>query len=91
MKLSGYVIYGIVIITVNLKILVMTTGIKPFIYIISILSIVVYWLAQAIYFKLIDPEESNILGEQFKYPSIIFLQIIFIFFFILIELAVRKH
>ena len=55
MKLSGYVLYGIVIIIANLRILLLTTGIKPFIFTISILSIITYWISQSIYFSFISP------------------------------------
>lgn len=55
MQLSGYVLYGIVIMIANFRILLLTTGIKPFIFIISILSIVSYWVSQSIYFSFISP------------------------------------
>jgi len=44
MTLSGSVLFALIIIIINLNILLITTGIKPFILVISLASIAVYWL-----------------------------------------------
>jgi phospholipid-transporting ATPase len=43
MKLCGSILFAVIIIIINLKILVLATGIKPFIFVITILSIAIYW------------------------------------------------
>ena len=48
MKLSGAVLLGIIIIIANLRILVLTTGVKPFILVISLASIAIYWPTEVI-------------------------------------------
>lgn len=54
LKLSGSILFAIIIIIINLKILVLTTGIKPFILFITLASIGIYWPTEAIYAKFAD-------------------------------------
>ena len=54
MKLSGSVLFAIIIVIVNLKILVMTTGVKPFILVITLASIIIYWPTEALYARFAD-------------------------------------
>jgi hypothetical protein len=56
MTLSGSALFGLIIIIINLTILLLTTGVKPFILFISLASIAVYWLTEAIYAMLYGDE-----------------------------------
>lgn len=56
MTLSGSALFGLIIIIINLTILLLTTGVKPFILVISLASIAVYWLTEAIYAMLYGDE-----------------------------------
>jgi hypothetical protein len=54
LKLSGSILFGIIIVIINLKILVMATGVKPFILVITLLSIMIYWPTEALYAQFAD-------------------------------------
>lgn len=89
-KLSGSILFAAIIIIVNLKILVMTTGVKPLLLIMTLLSIAIYWPSEAIYAQLMDKTEFEFVSAQWKYPSAIFCTLLLIFFMALIELGYRK-
>jgi uncharacterized membrane protein len=48
LKLSGAVLFGVIIIVVNCKILAMSTGIKLLNTIVIIISVALYWASQAL-------------------------------------------
>ena len=90
-QLSGSVLLGIIIIIINLKILVMTTGVKPFILVITLASIAVYWPTYYIMSKFANPSALASLDAQWRYYPAIFNQVILIFFTIMIEFGYRKY
>lgn len=55
LQLSGAVLFGAIIVIINLKILTMSTGVKPLNTIVVFLSIALYWISQAIYGSLTSP------------------------------------
>jgi hypothetical protein len=61
LQLSGAVLFGLVIIIINLKILTMSTGVKPLNTIIVVLSIALYWISEALYGSLSSPKDLLIL------------------------------
>lgn len=61
LQLSGSVLFGVIIIIINLKILAMSTGVKPLNTIIVFLSIILYWVSEGIYGKLTSPKDLVIL------------------------------
>lgn len=90
LRLSGSILLAVIIIIVNLKILVMTTGVKPLLLLMTLLSIAIYWPSEAIYAQLMDKTEFAFVAAQWKYPSAIFCSLLLIFFMILIEFGYRK-
>jgi phospholipid-transporting ATPase len=84
LRLSGSILLAVIIIIVNLKILVMTTGVKPFLLVMTLLSIALYWVSEAIYAQFMDKTEFAFVPAQWKYPSAIFCSLLLIFFMILI-------
>lgn len=90
-QLSGSVLLGIIIIIINLKILVMTTGVKPFILVITLASIAVYWPTYYIMSKFANPSALASLDAQWRYYPSIFNQVILIFFIIMVEFGYRKY
>jgi len=61
LQLSGAVLFGAIIIIINLKILVMSTGVKPLNTIMVVLSIAMYWVSEALYGSLKSPKDLLIL------------------------------
>ena len=57
LQLNGSVLFGLIIIVVNLKILTMSTGVKVLNTFLVFGSIVFYWVTQVIYGKLGDLQE----------------------------------
>jgi hypothetical protein len=45
LQLSGAVLFGVIIIIINLKIIIMSTGLKPLSVIIVFLSTILYWIS----------------------------------------------
>ena len=84
LQLSGAVLFGLVIILINLKILTMSTGVKPLNTIIVVLSISLYWISEALYGSLSSPKDLLILKQQWSYSAVIYVQIIIIFFMVLV-------
>jgi phospholipid-transporting ATPase len=89
--LCGSVLLGLIIIIINLKILVMSTGIRPINLVMVVASIVSYWASYAIYAKMIMPAEMVTVGETWSCATIIFVQIMLIFFLNLVEFGYRKY
>lgn len=61
LQLSGAVLFGLVIILINLKIFTMSTGVKPLNTILVLLSISLYWISEALYGSLSSPKDLLIL------------------------------
>ncbi len=91
LQLSGAVLFGVIIIIINLKILSMSTGVKPLNTIIVVISIVLYWISQALYGSLTSPKDLLILKEQWMFSPVIFVQIILVFFLVLVEFGYSKY
>lgn len=91
LQLSGSVLFGVIVIVINLKILAMSTGVKPLNTILVVLSIILYWVSEGIYGKLTSPKDLEILREQWTYSHIIFVQIILVFFLIFIDFGYSKY
>jgi hypothetical protein len=91
MQLSGSILFAVIIIIINLKILVITTGIKPFILFVTLGSIAVYWPSEIIYAKFAAPSELANVNALWEYASAAFISIILVFFFIMIEFGYRKY
>ena len=65
LSLSGSVLFGVIIVIVNLKIMSMSTGVRPLITILVILSIAMYWASQALYGVLFrDPTQFVLIKEE---------------------------
>ena len=91
LQLSGAVLFGVIIVIINLKILTMSTGVKPLNTIIVLASIALYWLSQALYGSLTSPKDLLILKEQCTLAPVIILQVILVFFLVLVEFAHSKY
>ena len=48
LSLSGALLFSIIIVVVNFKILSMSTGVRPLNTIVVVISIVLYWASQAL-------------------------------------------
>lgn len=90
MQLSGSILLAIIIVIANLRILVLTTGVKPFILVISLASIAIYYPSLIISAKLISLDQMANLSGQF-YAGAIFTQIILVFFCVLLEFGYTKY
>ena len=75
---------------VNFRILVMSTGVKPFILVICLFSIIIYWPSEAIAAKFFHLPDMNNLVQQWSYAPVIFVQLIILFFFVLVEFGYKK-
>ncbi len=91
LQLSGAVLFGSIITIINLKILTMSTGVKPLNTLLVVLSIVLYWISQAIYGRLTSPRELVLLREEWSYAPVLFVQIILIFFLVLVDFGYNKY
>ena len=69
----------------------MSTGVKPFIFLVCILSIVIYWPSEAIAAKIFNPADMELLHEQWSLAPVIFVQDIVVFLFVMVEFGVRKY
>ena len=64
LTLSGNLLFGIIIIVVNCKILSMTTGVKLLNTIVVIISVGLYWASQALVGSLLGhPQQLVILNQ----------------------------
>ena len=61
LNLSGSVLFGIIIVIVNLKILVMGSGVRPLLAILITASTALYWVSEAFSGAYLNPKDSIIL------------------------------
>ena len=77
---------------VNLKIMSMSTGVRPLITILVILSIAMYWASQALYGALFrDPTQFVLIKEEWSLSGIYWVTIILSFFLVLMEFGRNKY
>lgn len=91
LKLSGAVLFGVIIIIVNAKIMTMSTGIKLLNTIVIIISVGLYWASQALVGWIFgSPSEFVILRQEWSILSIWMVTLILVFFLNMIEFGYDK-
>lgn len=90
MEMSGAILLGVIIAIANLKILVLTTGVKPFILVISLASIAIYWPTLVIVAHVTSLDQLANLTAQL-YPGALFSQTILVFICVLLEFGYTKY
>jgi hypothetical protein len=60
--LCGASLFAVIVIIINIKILIMSTGVRPLALFVVLGSIALYWGSYAIYAKLLKPDEMITLG-----------------------------
>jgi len=89
--LDGIVLFGIIVIIMNFKVLVMSNGIRPLNILFVPLSIILYWLSYVILRKLFKTSEAVNSLKIWSYPVPIFIGVILIFLQVFIEEGYRKY
>jgi len=78
--LSGSVLFCTIVIVINLKILIVSTGIRPISFLCVTASIILYWVSYAVYAHLMAAPEIITLNETLTCATIVFTQIVLVFF-----------
>lgn len=85
-------LFGVIIIIVNFKIMAMSTGIKLLNTIVILISIALYWASQPLVGWLFGtPEEFVLLKQEWSYTAIWLITLILIFFLVILQFGYDKY
>jgi phospholipid-transporting ATPase len=88
---SGSVLYFNIIIIINLRILVMSNGFRPFLLLTIAWSTGIYWVMYKFFVKTIDSEMRESYYQELSTWNIFFVHLLLISIFILTEFGYKKY